>query len=87
MTDTTTQTQTVRAAYLQQRDARKRCTFGKVWKQHVLDGKVTDVVKLVEHGVKLKAGRRYDLKKLKFETLLSKVQAALKAEAEAEKAE
>ena len=69
-----------RAAYLVQRDARKRFTFGKVWNQAVKDGKVTDQAKLVAHAVKLKAGRKYDLNKLKFETLLAKVQKALETQ-------
>jgi hypothetical protein len=70
-----------RAAYLIQRDARKRFSFGKVWEAAVQKGEVTDKDKLVAHAVKLKAGRKYDLKKLKFETLLAKVQKALSAEA------
>lgn len=73
-----------RAAYLLQRDGRKKCTFGKVWKSHVIAGTITDRVKLVEHAFKLKLGKsRYDLKKLKYETLLGKVQAVLIAEREA----
>lgn len=76
--------QATRAAYLVQRDGRKKCTFGKVWKANVIAGTITDRVKLAEHAFKLKLGKsRYDLKKLKYETLLSKVQAALIAEAEA----
>lgn len=76
--------QATRVAYLVQRDGRKKCTFGKVWKANVIAGTITDRVKLVEHAFKLKLGKsRYDLKKLKYETLLSKVQAALIAEAEA----
>jgi hypothetical protein len=78
-----TQAQTevqAKAAYLIQRDARKRFSFGKVWIQAVLAGKVSDKDKLVAHAVKLKAGRKYDLKKLKDETLLAKVQAKLQAE-------
>ena len=78
---TTAQTEVqARAAYLVQRDARKRFTFGKVWNQAVVEGKVTDHAKLVAHAVKLKAGRKYDLNKLKFETLLQKVQKALAAQ-------
>ena len=78
---TTAQTEVqARAAYLVQRDARKRFTFGKVWNQAVVEGKVTDQAKLVAHAVKLKAGRKYDLNKLKFETLLHKVQKALAAQ-------
>lgn len=76
--------QATRAAYLVQRDGRKKCTFGKVWKANVIAGTITDRVKLVEHAFKLKLGKsRYDLKKLKYETLLGKVQAALIVEAEA----
>ena len=76
--------QATRAAYLVQRDGRRKCTFGKVWKANVIAGTITDRVKLVEHAFKLKLGKsRYDLKKLKYETLLGKVQAALIAEAEA----
>ena len=70
-------TEKAKAAYLVQREARTRFTFGKVWTQAVVDGKVTDHAKLVAHAVKLKAGRKYDLNKLKFETLLAKVQKAL----------
>ena len=80
----TTQTQAVettkaRAAYLVQRDARTRYSFGKVWNAAVQAGTVTDKDKLVAQAVKLKAGRKYDLRKLKFETLLAKVQKALAA--------
>ena len=70
-----------RAAYLVQRDARKRFSFGKVWTEAVKAGEVSDKDKLVAHGVKLKAGRKYDLSKLRFETLLAKVQAKLSASA------
>lgn len=66
-----------KAAYLQKQDARKRFSFGKVWIQAVLAGKVSDKDKLVAHAVKLKAGRKSDLKKVKFDTLLGKVQRAL----------
>lgn len=65
------------AKYLEQRAARKRFSFGKVWTAAVIAGDVTDKDKLVAHAVKLKAGRKYDLSKLKFETLLGKVQAKL----------
>ncbi len=66
-----------RAAYLVQRDARKRFTFGKVWTAAVAAGTVSDKDKLVAHAVKLKAGRKSDLTKLRFETLLAKVQKAI----------
>lgn len=66
-----------RAAYLVQRDARKRFSFGKVWVEAVIAGTVTDQDKLVAHAVKLKAGRKGDLSKLKFATLLGKVQTKL----------
>lgn len=65
------------AKYLVQRSQRTRFSFGKVWVAAVLNGDVSDKDKLVAHAVKLKAGRKYDLKKLKFETLLAKVQAKL----------
>lgn len=66
-----------KAAYLVKQDARVRYSFGPVWIQAVKDGKVTDQAKLVAHAVKLKAGRKSDLKKVKFATLLGKVQKAL----------
>ena len=77
----TAQTTKTRAAYLVKQDARKRYSFGTVWSQAVAAGEVTDKAKLVAHGVKLKAGRKYDLSKLKFDTLLAKVQKALAASA------
>jgi hypothetical protein len=67
------------AKYLIQRAARTRYSFGKVWTAAVMEGKITDTDKLVAHAVKLKAGRRSDLKKLRFSTLLAKVQAKLVA--------
>ena len=67
----------VKAAYLIQREARKSFTFGKVWNKAVQEGKVTDKQKLVAQAVKLKVGRKWDMNKLKFETLLMKVQKAL----------
>ena len=76
-TQTEVQVSKAKAAYLVQREARTRFTFGKVWNQAVVEGTVTDKQKLVAHAVKLKAGRKYDLNKLKFETLLQKVQKAL----------
>jgi hypothetical protein len=82
MTKQTTQTavETKMTKAETQRLARKRFSFGKVWTAAVKEGKVTDRAKLVEHGVKLKAGKRYDLKQLRFETLLAKVQKALVAQ-------
>ena len=77
-----TQTQTVAATkpvakYLVQRQARTRYSFGKVWMAAVTAGDVSDKDKLVAHAVKLKAGRKHDLSKLKFATLLAKVQSKL----------
>ena len=66
-----------KAAYLIQRENRKSFTFGKVWNKAVQEGKVTDKQKLVAQAVKLKVGRKWDMNKLKFETLLMKVQKAL----------
>lgn len=68
-----------KAAYLVQRDSRKRYSFGNVWTEAVKEGKVSDKDKLVAHAVKLKVGARYSLAKLRFETLLAKVQKALTA--------
>ena len=66
-----------KAAYLIQRENRKSFTFGKVWNKAVQEGKVSDKQKLVAQAVKLKVGRKWDMNKLKFETLLMKVQKAL----------
>jgi len=67
-----------KAAYLVKQDNRKRFSFGKVWNAAVLEGKVADRAKLVEQGFKLKVARsRSDVRKLKFETLLARVQAKL----------
>jgi len=63
--------------YLAQREARTRCTFGPVWMQSIFAGTVTDKVKLVEHAFSLGLGARYDLRRLRFETLLAKVEAKL----------
>jgi len=85
--NTTTATATATATEVKmtkaelQRQARKRFSFGKVWTAAVVAGNVTDRAKLVEHAVKLKAGKSYDLKQLRFETLLAKVQKALEAQA------
>lgn len=88
MTSTQTQaqaqTQTTTTKAEAQRAARKRFSFGKVWNAAVMTGKVTDKNKLVAQAVKLKAGRKYDLNKLKFETLLAKVQKALATQTTAE---
>lgn len=78
------QTQTTTTKAEAQRAARKRFSFGKVWNAAVMTGKVTDKNKLVAQAVKLKAGRKYDLNKLKFETLLAKVQKALATQTTAE---
>ena len=69
-----------KAAYLVQRDNRKRFSFGPAWMNAVLGGVVNDKDKLVAHAIKLKVGRKSDLSKLKFATLLAKVQNALSAE-------
>lgn len=88
MTSTQTQaqaqTQTTTTKAEAQRAARKRFSFGEVWNAAVMTGKVTDKNKLVAQAVKLKAGRKYDLNKLKFETLLAKVQKALATQTTAE---
>lgn len=55
-------------------------TFGPVWSKAVIarDAKIEKHrEKLVAHAIKLKVGRAYDLKKLKYETLLDKVATAL----------
>lgn len=83
-TQTQAQTQTTTTKAEAQRAARKRFSFGKVWNAAVMTGKVTDKNKLVAQAVKLKAGRKYDLNKLKFETLLAKVQKALATQTTAE---
>ena len=66
---------------------RKRFSFGPVWTQAVIDGKVKDHEKLIAHGVKLKVGSKTELKKLKFETLLGKVATAIEDEKKTEKAD
>lgn len=67
------------AKYKVAQQARKRFSFGNVWLNAVLAGVVTDKDKLVAHAVALKVGRKWDLNKLKFDTLLNKVQTALLA--------
>jgi hypothetical protein len=67
---------------------RKRFSFGPVWNAAVLAGNVTDHDKLIAQAVKLKIAARSDAARLKFATLLVKVQAKLQdetPEAEAEK--
>lgn len=66
-----------RAKYLVQRANRQRYSFGPVWNKAVLEGKVSDHDKLIAQAVKLKVAQRYAAKKLRFETLLAKVQAKL----------
>lgn len=56
---------------------RKRFSFGKVWSAAVVAGTITDHDKLVAHAVKLKVAARSDAKRLKFETLRTKVAAAI----------
>lgn len=62
---------------------RKRFSFGPVWGAAVMAGKVTDHDKLIAHAVKLKVAAKSDAKRLKFATLLVKVQAKLAVEATA----
>lgn len=71
------------AKYKTQRAKRTRFSFGNVWLNAVLAGVVNDHDKLIAHAVELKIGRKYDLAHLKFETLLSKVQAKLLEPADA----
>lgn len=79
MTNQTATQVAPRAAYLVKQDNRVRYSFGKVWNQNVLDGKVHDTQKLLAQAVKLKAGKKSDLRKVKVSTLLAKVQAKLQA--------
>jgi hypothetical protein len=69
------------AKYLVQQAARQRFSFGPAWNKAVLAGDVKDVNKLVAHAVKLKTGKKSDLKKVKFATLLAKVQKVLASQA------
>lgn len=71
---------TAPAKYLQQQASRKRFSFGPVWNKAVIEGNITDTNKLVAQAVKLKCGKKSDLKRIKFSTLLAKVQAKLIAE-------
>lgn len=64
-----------------QRANRKRFSFGPVWNASVVAGTATDFAKLVEQAVKLQAGSRSDLQKLKLATLRDTVAAKLQAEA------
>jgi len=68
------------AKYKAQRAQRTRYSFnGNGWLNKILAGNVDDHAKLVAHAVKLKVGRKYDLSKLRQDTLIAKVQAALTA--------
>lgn len=81
----TTEVQTTKplAAYLVKRNNRQRFSFGKVWNAAVMAGEVSDKEKLLAQAVKLKAGKKSDLRKVKFTTLLVKVQAKLVAATQA----
>ena len=63
-----------------QRARRQRFSFGPVWNLAVMAGKATDHAKLLEQAIGLKCGAKSDLRKLKLETLRSKVAARLQAE-------
>lgn len=67
------------AKYLAQQAARTTFTFGPVWNTAVLGGNVKDFNKLVAHAAKLKLGKKSDLKRTKFDTVLAKVQKHLAA--------
>ena len=82
-TTETTETTVATPKSVAQRAARKRFSFGPVWNKSVIEGKATDVAKLVEQAVKLKVGCRSDLKKLKLATLRTKVATKLQAAAPA----
>lgn len=66
--------------YIAQQANRKRFTFGPVWTNAVLEGKVKDKIKLVAHGVFLEAGEAHELAPLDMEKLLEKVQKAIIAQ-------
>jgi hypothetical protein len=71
-----------------QRAKRERFSFGPVWSQAVIDGKATDEPKILAHLIALKvAGAASDVKKLKAETVLDKLQVALLAGFEVVKVE
>ncbi|WP_407304240.1 hypothetical protein [Acinetobacter sp.] len=74
---------TVKAApkYLEQQAARTTFTFGPVWNAAVLGGKVKDFDKLVAHAAKLQCGKKSDLRRTKFDTVLVKVQKVLAQQA------
>lgn len=63
--------------YLAQQAARTNFTFGPVWNAAVLGGNVKDFDKLVAQATKLKVGKKSDLKRTKFQTVLAKVQRVL----------
>jgi hypothetical protein len=75
-----TETTKAVAKSVAQRAKRERFSFGPVWSQAVIDGKATDEPKILAHLIALKvAGAASDVKKLKAETVLDKLQAALLA--------
>ncbi|WP_407305417.1 hypothetical protein [Acinetobacter sp.] len=67
--------------YLAQQAARKSFTFGPVWNAAVLGGNVKDFDKLVAQAAKLKVGKKSDLRRTKFATVLAKVQKVLAVQA------
>ena len=62
---------------------RKRFSFGPVWSAAVVAGTITDHDKLIAHAIKLKVAGRSEATRLKFETLRTKVAAAIEAGVEA----
>lgn len=80
----TTVTATTTPKSVIQRAARKRFSFGPVWNQAVVDGKVTDFEKLLAQALSLRVGAKSDLRKLKLATLRAKVAAKLEADVEAQ---
>ena len=66
-----------KAKYIEKREKRTKFSFGKVWCNNVLAGKVNDKPKLVAHAVKLGVGSELDMDQLDFSDLLLKVQEAL----------
>lgn len=64
--------------------SRKRFSFGPVWIEAVKVGKVADREKLIAHAVKLRVGAKSDVSRMKLESLLVKVSAALQAETKTE---
>ena len=83
---TTTATTKPAAKALTTTSDRKRFSFGPVWNAAVVAGKITDHEKLIAHAVKLKVGAKSDIRRLKFDTLLAKVAAAIQAAPVAEPA-